>query len=100
MKKLRCVLALLLLMALAQQWSGWTAREAGAASDKGGGTEAKERETIETFGPLLTDTAVPVAKGVLYLEPLWSLSFVTGAFNSHGRRVSAGRSARQPDRDA
>ncbi|MEJ2070362.1 MAG: hypothetical protein P8X58_08135 [Syntrophobacterales bacterium] len=90
MKKLRYVPALLLLMALAPLGSGWTAREAGAASCKGARIETKEREALETFGPILTDTAVPVAKGVLYLQPFWSFSFMTSAFNTHGKRVSAG----------
>ena len=90
MKKLRYVFALLLLMALTPLGSEWTAREAGAASCKGAKIETKEREPLETFGPILTDTAVPVAKGVLYLQPFWSFDFVTGAFNSHGKRVSAG----------
>lgn len=87
MKKLPCVLALILLVAWAPRGA---ARAADAAGDKAGGIEATERETIETFGPILTDTAVPVKKGVLYLQPFWSWSFVTGAFSSHGRRVSAG----------
>ena len=90
MKRLRYVLALLLLMALAPLGSGWTAQRAGAASVKGGRIESKEREPLETFGPILTDTAVPVAEGTLYLQPFWSFGFVTGAFNTHGKRVSAG----------
>ena len=90
MKKLRYVLALLLLMALAPLGSGWKAQRAGAASGKEGRIEAKERKPPDTFGPILTDTAVPVAKGVLYLQPFWSFNFVTGAFNTHGKRVSAG----------
>jgi hypothetical protein len=91
MKKSPFVFALLLLMVLALPGSAWTASSgASAASSKGGRIETQERETIETFGPLLTDTAVPVAKGVLYLQPFWSWSLVTGAFSNHGRRVSAG----------
>jgi hypothetical protein len=90
MKKLRYVLALLLLMALAPLGSGWTARKAGAASGKEGSIVAKESEPPDTFGPILTDTAVPVDKGALYLQPFWSLGFVTSAFNTHGKRVSAG----------
>lgn len=90
MKRLRYVLALLLLIALAPLGSGWTARQAGAASGQEGQIEAKENEPPDTFGPILTDTAVPVDKGGLYLQPYWSFGAVTGAFTAHGKRVSAG----------
>ena len=90
MKTLRYVLALLLLMALAPLGPGWTARQAGAASETEGRLEAKENEPPDTIGPILTDTAVPVDKGALYLQPFWSFGSVTGAFTTHGKRVSAG----------
>jgi len=90
MKKLRYVLALLLLMALTALGSGWTARTAGAASETEGRIEARENEPPDTIGPILTDTAVPVDKGELYVQPYWSLGSVTGLFNTHGKRVSAG----------
>ena len=90
MKKLRYVLTLLLLVALAPLGPGWTARQAGAASGTEGRVEAKASEPPDTFGPILTDTAVPVDKGSLYVQPFWSLDFVTGAFNTHGKRVSVG----------
>jgi hypothetical protein len=90
MKKFRYALALLLLMGLIALGSAWTARQAGAASGQEGRIEAKEEEPPDTLGPIITDTAVPVDKGDLNLQPYWSLSSVTGAFTTHGKRVSAG----------
>lgn len=90
MNTLRYVPALLLLMALTALGSGWTARAAGAASETEGRIEAKENEPPDTIGPIHTDTAVPVDKGALYVQPYWSLGSVTGVFTNHGKRVSAG----------
>jgi hypothetical protein len=90
MKKLRYVLALLLLLALTPRGPGWTAREAGAASETEGRIEARESGPPDTMGPILTDTAVPVDKGALYVQPFWSLGAVTSRFTTHGKRVSAG----------
>jgi hypothetical protein len=90
MKTLRYVLALLLLMALTALGSGWMARTAGAANGEEGLMEARENDPPDTIGPILTDTAVPVDKGALYVQPFWSFSPVTGAFTTHGKRVSAG----------
>ena len=87
MRKLRYVSALLLLMALAPLGSGGTA---GAAGGPEGRPEARASAPPDTFGPLLTDTAVPADKGTLYLQPFWSLGSVTGVFNAHGKRVGAG----------
>ena len=86
MRKLRYVPVLLLLMALAPLGSSGTA---GAAGGPEGRIEARESEPPDTLGPLLTDTAVPAAKGTLYVQPFWSLGSVTGVFNAHGKRVSA-----------
>lgn len=90
MKQLRYVLALLLLMGLTALGSAWTARTAGAASETEARIDAKESEPPDTIGPILTDTAVPVDKGALYVQPYWSFGSVTGAFTIHGKRVSAG----------
>ncbi|MDO9532941.1 MAG: hypothetical protein Q7O12_12530 [Deltaproteobacteria bacterium] len=90
MKTLRYVLALLLLMGLIALGSAWTVRAAGAANGEEGRMEAKENEPPDTIGPILTDTAVPVDKGALYVQSYWSLGSVTGAFTTHGKRVSAG----------
>ena len=96
MRKLRYVLALLLLMALAPLGSSGTA---GAAGGSEGRIEARESEPPDTLGPLLTDTAAPAAKGTLSVQPFWSLGSVTGAFNTHGKRVSAGGNFRSFEYD-
>lgn len=52
--------------------------------------ENKEDECPATFGPIITDTAVPIEKGKFALQPTWGLSFQTGSFTPSWRRVSAG----------
>ncbi|MBM4273036.1 MAG: transporter [Deltaproteobacteria bacterium] len=52
--------------------------------------EAKEDECPSTFGPIITDTAVPIEKGKFAIQPTWGLSFVTHTFSPSWRRVSAG----------
>jgi hypothetical protein len=52
--------------------------------------EAKEDECPATFGPIITDTAIPIEKGRFALQPTWGLSFVTNAFSSSWRRIPAG----------
>jgi hypothetical protein len=96
MRKIRYVLALLLLMALAPLGSSGSA---GASGGPEGRIEARESEPPDTFGPLLTDTAVPAAKGTLYVQPFWSLGSVTGVFNTHGKQVSAGGNFRSFEYD-
>ncbi len=50
----------------------------------------KEDECPATFGPIITDTAIPIEKGKFALQPTWGLSFQTGSFTPSWRRVSAG----------
>jgi hypothetical protein len=109
MKKGGFCSALLVLLALAALLSGWTAREAGAAPEEkleappkvgedGGPTKAlgpgqslaPEEVCPGTFGPLITDTAVPIEKGKFALQPTFALSFVTSSLDKNWRRVSAG----------
>ncbi len=79
----------------------WAATEAqeeaapGALEGRGEGfqpekEEAKEEECPATFGPLVTDTAVPIEKGRFAFQPTFSYSFITDALNQNWRRVSAG----------
>ncbi|MBI4642166.1 MAG: transporter [Deltaproteobacteria bacterium] len=52
--------------------------------------EAKEGECPSTFGPIITDTAIPIEKGKFAVQPTFGLSFVTNTFSLSWRRVSAG----------
>jgi len=54
-----------------------------------GKEEAKEDECPATFGPIITDTAVPIEKGKFAIQPTFGLSLVTGAFSPSWRRISA-----------
>ena len=50
----------------------------------------KGAECPATFGPILTDTAVPIDKGKLAIQPTFSLGFLTSIFNRNWHPVSAG----------
>jgi hypothetical protein len=52
--------------------------------------EPKGDECPATFGPIITDTAIPIEKGKFAIQPTWGLSFVTNNFTPSWRRVSAG----------
>ncbi|MBM4284479.1 MAG: transporter [Deltaproteobacteria bacterium] len=65
------------------------AQEAGA-QEAGKQEAAKEDECPATFGPIITDTAVPIDKGKFAVQSTFSLSFVNHALNKNWRRVSAG----------
>jgi len=55
-----------------------------------GKEEAKEDECPATFGPIITDTAIPLDKGKFVIQPTFGLSFVTDSLTRSWRRVSAG----------
>jgi hypothetical protein len=50
----------------------------------------KEDECPATFGPIITDTAVPIDKGKFAVQPTFGLSFVKDAFTPSWRRDNAG----------
>ncbi|MDD2902813.1 MAG: hypothetical protein PHU44_10315 [Syntrophales bacterium] len=52
--------------------------------------EAQEEECPATFGPIITDTAIPIEKGKFAVQPTFGLGFVTDRFTRSWRRVSAG----------
>jgi hypothetical protein len=52
--------------------------------------EAKEDECPSTFGPIITDTAIPIEKGKFAIQPTWGLSFMTNTLSPNWRRISAG----------
>jgi len=55
-----------------------------------GKEEAKEAECPATFGPIITDTAVPIEKGAFAIQPTFGLSFITDSLTQNWRRVTAG----------
>jgi hypothetical protein len=57
---------------------------------EGSQEEAKEDECPSTFGPIITDTAVPVDKGKFVIQPTWGLGFTTNTLSPSWRRISAG----------
>ena len=122
MSRMRYVLILVLLLALAALMPGWAARETGAATaekapaaaaakaggdggkvaaleegkgegkeegKEGGEGEAKGNEFPCTFGPIITDTAVPIDKGKFAVQPTFFLGFLHGVFNRNWHPVSA-----------
>jgi hypothetical protein len=50
----------------------------------------KGEEIPATFGPIITDTAIPVEKGQFVIQPTFGYSFVNSVFNSNWKRESAG----------
>jgi hypothetical protein len=58
---------------------------------RGGGyqPECATDECPTTFGPIITDTAIPIEKGKFALQPTFGLSFTTHNFSPSWRRISA-----------
>ena len=102
---------LLWLLALGSGWlvAGWlnpafaaddkdqgTAKPAAAGEIQSGGRgegfqpECAQDECPTTFGPIITDTAIPVEKGKFVIQPTFGMSFVTNSLTQSWRRVSAG----------
>lgn len=52
--------------------------------------EKPEFECPATFGPIITDTAIPIEKGKFALQPTFGMSFVTNSLTQSWRRASAG----------
>ena len=113
MRSVRYFFLLLFVLLLVTPKPGWSAteavgppQEAAASAEKeaegeerlgrGEGFETKAEEAKEgvecpaTFGPIIADSAVPIAKGKFAIQPTWGLFFVTDAFSPNWRRESAG----------
>lgn len=103
----RYLLLVLLLLVLLAPKPGWTAKETAAEEaaeaaagivDEGRSTGFREeaeaaKEGVEcpaTFGPIITDTAVPIDKGKFAIQPTFGYGFVTKNLTQNWRRVSAG----------
>ena len=100
MTKVRIFFLFMLMVSLMPVW---VASESGAASEaKSSGEVCVEgrgegfkpepwgEECIATFGPIITDTAVPIEKGRFAVQPTFGLSFITNSFTKDWERVSAG----------
>jgi hypothetical protein len=55
----------------------------------GAAPEVSQPSPPQTTGPIITDTAVPIATGGVAIQPYLSLSILGGNFSSSWRRVSA-----------
>jgi hypothetical protein len=62
--------------------------EAQGAQQPGSKEEAGENECPPTFGPIITDTAVPLDKGKFAVQPTFGLGFVTNNLTRSWRRIS------------
>jgi hypothetical protein len=71
-----------------------TAPGAGESQSGGRGegfqAECPKDECPTTFGPIITDTAIPIEKGKFAVQPTLAMSFTTHNFSPSWRRVSAG----------
>ena len=71
---------------------GTTSGERETGRGEGFGTEAeatKGPEIPATFGPLVTDTAIPIDKGHFAIQPTFSYSNVLNEFSPHWGRTSS-----------
>lgn len=93
-------LALPLSLGLPGVGRGADKPEVGAAAgeaqkeEASGGQEGEKKEEGDecpsTFGPIITDTAIPIDKGKFAVQPTFGLAFVTHRFTQSWRRVSPG----------
>ncbi|MEJ2673482.1 MAG: transporter [Deltaproteobacteria bacterium] len=52
--------------------------------------EAAAEECPATFGPIITDTAIPIETSMFAIQPTFGLSLATNDFSPSWRRISAG----------
>jgi hypothetical protein len=64
--------------------------EAHEEHQPGSKEEAEENECPPTFGPIITDTAVPLDQGKFNVQPTFGLGFVKNDLTKSWRRVSPG----------
>ena len=104
MRSVRIWVFLLTVFCLVYPATGWSnpavaaeeKEKAGAqegAPEEGRGEgfqpEPPGEECPSTFGPIITDTAIPLEKGKFAVQPTFGLGFVTNRFSPNWRRVSA-----------
>jgi len=96
----RIVVQPLVVLALLISWSTANAIEPaepapGAEEQEGGQAKEAEPECTPTFGPIITETAVPAEKGSFAIQPLFQMGFVTHSLTPNWRRESAGGNYKQ-----
>jgi hypothetical protein len=84
---MRYFFMVLLMSALVAAMPAATA--AGAEGEPAGQEEANAYEYPDTFGPIITDTAIPIDKGELEFQATFGLSFITDSLSPGWRRTSA-----------
>lgn len=52
--------------------------------------EPAKDECPTTFGPIITDTAIPIEKGKFAIQPTFGMGFTTGNFSPSWKRTTAG----------
>ncbi|AEB08959.1 transporter [Desulfobacca acetoxidans] len=114
MKCVRYFFIVMFMLLLMTPKPGWVAQEAAGSaketaasaekeagkgeetSGRGEGFETKAEETKEgeecpaTFGPIITDTAVPIDKGGFAIQPTFGMGFVVDSLTPNWRRETAG----------
>lgn len=105
MKKVVVLMVLLLCwITVTPSWS-WAAASPAAVAEPGAeeastpeagqGQPPEESACPPTFGPLITETAVPAEKGSFAIQPLFQMGFVTDSLTPNWRRESAGGNFKQ-----
>jgi len=94
-------LVMLLSLLISSPWWG-TAAAAAAPEESASGEVCVEgrgegfqpkpfaAECVATFGPIITDTAIPTAKGDFVIQPTWLVPITYGRFDGNWRRGDAG----------
>jgi hypothetical protein len=86
-------IGLFLAMVLACNWTlsvpPALAQAPGSPFELPGPPEKKE-ECPATFGPIITDTAVPIEKGKFAVQPTFGLGFIKNNLSPNWRRISPG----------
>jgi hypothetical protein len=91
LKKAGLILAMVLALSLTLAAPPTLAQVPGAPFELPGPPEKQwESDCPATFGPIITDTAIPIEKGKYAVQPTFGLSFVTNNFSPNWRRDSAG----------
>lgn len=100
MTKIRNFFLLLLMVSLMPVWAASVScaaveeKPSGEVCVEGRGEgfqpQLVREECVATFGPIITDTAIPAAKGEFVIQPTWLVQVTYGKFNGNWARGDAG----------